>query len=105
MGEGTLRDGKFDSPGGFYRRISTAEADERIASGEDVWWDEGVGYHVYTTRADALGSAAAPSSLSQELREALECIEVDLTAGDMPAKTRVTLALDRVRALLSRTKG
>lgn len=34
------------------------------------------------------------------LRTVLQLIEVDLTAGEMPAKTRVALALDRVRAAL-----
>jgi hypothetical protein len=37
-----------------------------------------------------------------DLVKALELIEVDLTAGDMPHKTRVYLALDRVRAALSK---
>jgi hypothetical protein len=43
-------------------------------------------------------AASAP-----QLVQALQLIEVDLTAGDMPAKTRVALALSRVQASLSQT--
>lgn len=35
----------------------------------------------------------------------LELIEIDLTAGKMPAKARVALALQRVHAGLRKAKG
>jgi hypothetical protein len=35
-----------------------------------------------------------------KVKELLELIEVDLTAGRMPAKTRVALALNRVQSAL-----
>ncbi len=43
------------------------------------------------------------SSQSQveRMREALELIEVDLEAGDVPAKTRVAHALSRTKAWLA----
>lgn len=50
--------------------------------------------------SDAISRAQAEASAAPTMREALELIEVDLTAGDMPAKTRVALALDRTRAAL-----
>ena len=40
-----------------------------------------------------------------DLLEALELIEVDLTAGNMPLRARITLALDRARAAIAKAKG
>jgi hypothetical protein len=48
--------------------------------------------------------ASGLDTIREEERERmltpLQLIEVDLTAGDMPAKTRVALALSRVRAII-----
>ncbi len=40
----------------------------------------------------------------QRVVEWLELIEVDLTAGDLPAKIRLALTRDRVRAILAKAK-
>jgi hypothetical protein len=65
-------------------------------------------YHGITVPGSATFSCGDMADALLEDRRALlaalELIEVDLTAGDMPAKTRVALALDRVRAALSLAK-
>lgn len=38
-------------PGGAYRKIDAEEAKRLISLGEEVYWDEGVGYIVYDSQA------------------------------------------------------
>jgi hypothetical protein len=50
--------------------------------------------------AEAADALDAAQERERGLTEVLELIEVDLDAGDMAPKTRVKLALSRVRAAL-----
>lgn len=50
----------------------------------------------------ARAALAAAEKDESELVKAISLVEVDLTAGDMPTKTRVALALHRVRAVLAK---
>lgn len=95
------------SAGNGFRRPSERHDDQAIVGADGVCpgivWMSDNGERdglASQMRANARLIACAPT-----LYQVLELIEVDLTAGDMPARTRIALACSRIEAALKAARG